>query len=96
MKLLLVTFQFQYADEIEALLTSHGAADRVRHPRISGRDRDGRHEGSQAFPGHMAAIQAFVAEDQVEALLTALRNFRDAKPAHAHLRAAVLPLERTL
>lgn len=96
MKLVLVTFQFQYAEEIETLLAKHGIVDLVRHPRIAGRDRDGRHDGSQAFPGHMAAIQAFVEEGRTEPLLDALRAFRDAKPAHAHLRAAVLPLDETL
>jgi hypothetical protein len=95
-KLVHVTFQFQYAEEIEALLATHGVVDLVRHPRIAGRDRDGRHDGSQAFPGHMAAIQALVPERRVASLLDDLRAFRDAKPAHAHLRAAVLSVDETL
>jgi hypothetical protein len=96
MKLLHVTLQFQYAEEIEGLLAERGVVDLVRHPRVAGRDRDGRHDGSQAFPGHMAAIQAFVPEGQVAPLLEDLRAFRDAKPAHAHLRAAVLSVDETL
>lgn len=96
MKLVHITFQFQYAEAIEAILARCHVTDMVRYPRVVGRDRDGRHEGSQAFPGHMAAIHAHVPQERLEDLWALLREFRDAKRAHAHLQAVVLPVERLL
>lgn len=96
MKLLHVTFQFQYADAVEAIVSERGVKDFVHHPRVSGRDRDGAHDGSQAFPGHMASIEALVDDAAMPELLDALRRFRDEKRAHAHLCAVVLPVEEVL
>ncbi|MFW5921036.1 MAG: PG0541 family transporter-associated protein [Polyangiales bacterium] len=96
MKLLHITVQFQYADVIERMLESRGVREMVRHPRIVGHDSDGWHDGSQAFPGHMAAVHAQVDDGAVDEILDDLRRFRDQKPAHGHLCAAVLPIETTL
>jgi hypothetical protein len=63
---------------------------------IEGRDRDGKHYGSQVYPGSVVVVQAQVPAVRVDALLDDLRRFRDAKPAHAHLCALVLPVERCL
>lgn len=95
MKLLHLTFQFQYTDMIEALLAKHRVMDYVFYPRIAGRDSDGKHTNSQAFPGHMTAVHAFVAEETVAPLLGDLNKFRQEKAAHRHLRAAILPVEQT-
>ncbi|MFW6067004.1 MAG: PG0541 family transporter-associated protein [Myxococcota bacterium] len=93
MKLVHITFQFQFTDAVEAMLAEHHVGDYVQHPRAVGHDRDGRHDGSQAFPGHLTTVEALVDDPVVPALLDDLRRFRDAKPAHAHLRAVVLPVE---
>lgn len=95
-KLLHVTFQVQYTDHVEAILADCGLDRWARHHRVYGRDADGRHEGSQAFPGHVTAIQAQVPEERVECVLDALEEFRRAKRVHRHLEALVLPVERRI
>lgn len=96
MKLVHVTVQFQYAEAVEAILNRCGVERWVRVPRIHGRDRDGKHDGSQAFPGNVTLVQAQVEDGDVDALLDALVTFRDDKRAHEHLDAVVLPVERRL
>jgi hypothetical protein len=93
MKFLHLTAQFQYAEALEELLAEHGVQDLVRYPQVAGWDSDGRHDGSQAFPGYVTVIQAQVPADQLDALLERLRAFREEKPAHGHLQALVLPIE---
>lgn len=94
MRWLQLTFQSQYREPVEAILERHGLPHRVRHHRIAGRDRDGRHEGSQAFPGQVSLIEGRVPEEALDGLLEELEAFRKAKTAHEHLEAVVLPVER--
>lgn len=96
MKRVRIVFQFQYADALERLLDAHEIVHWTRAPMIEGRDADGKHEGSQAFPGNVTVVEAMLEEDGVEPLFDDLRRFRDEKPAHRHLTAAVLPVERVL
>ena len=96
MKLVHVTFRFEYADAIDRILDAHDVTDFVRVSMVQGRDRDGKHYGNQVHPGNMVVVQAQVPPARVDALLEDLRRFRDARPAHAHLRALVLPAERSL
>lgn len=96
MKLLQITVHFEYADTIEAVLDRHEVEHYVVYPRIEGRDREGRHEGTQVFPGNLAVIQAQVDDANVEQVLSALRTFRDQREAHRHLEALVLPIEQRL
>ena len=96
MKLVQVRLHFEYTDEIEQILDRHGLQHWVRHPRIEGRDGEGKHTGSQAFPGSVSVVEARVDDARLDALLDDLRSFRDAKPAHRHVDALVLPIERTL
>ncbi len=93
MKLVQIQFHSEYAEAIEAILDDHGISAWLRIPRIEGRDVHGKHDGSQAFPGHLTLVQAVAADDGVDALLQALAAFRDRKPAHGHLTALVLPIE---
>jgi hypothetical protein len=95
-KLVHVTFHFEYAEVIEAMLDRHGIRDFVRYPLVEGADREGKHFGTQVFPGQVTVVQAQVPEDRLGGLLDDLRRFRDARKAHAHLEALVLPIERTL
>lgn len=93
MKLVQITFQVQYTDQIGEILRAIEPARWVTHSRVAGRDSDGRHEGSQAFPGSLALAQAVLPNDAVTGLLEALRTFREEKRAHRHLQAVVLPVE---
>ena len=96
MKLVHVTFQIQYVDAVEAILERRGLGSWVRSGRIGGRDRDGRHDGSQAFPGNVTVIRALIRDEEVEGLLEELERFREDKSSHRHLVAAVLPVDRSI
>jgi hypothetical protein len=91
-----LSFHYEYTDLIERLLDRHGITHYVRYPMVGGRDRDGKHFGSQVFPGSVTVVQAQVAEEGLDGLLEALRRFREEKPAHRHLEALVLPIERRI
>ncbi len=96
MKLVAITFHFEYTEAIEDILDRHGIADYVRFRMMEGKDAEGKHFGSQVFPGNSSVVHAQVPEDTLDAVLDELRRFRDAKPAHRHLQALVLPIERRL
>jgi hypothetical protein len=96
MKLVLCTVQSQYVDIVDDIFGEHGVCDWVRHPRAEGRDQDGRHRGGKVFPGNLASFFALVPTDHIAPLLDALRRFRDAREAHAHLRAVVLTPDQVL
>lgn len=96
MKLVQISFRFEYTEMIERILDRHDLTDFVRHAMIQGRDCDGKHYGSQVFPGNMVVVQAQVPPDNIDALLDDLQRFREEKPAHRHLQALVLPIERRL
>ena len=95
-KLVMIHFRFEYADEMEAILDRLGVASYVRYPMMEGKDRDGKHDGTQTFPGNISTIHVQVDETAVDRLFADLRRFREQKPAHAHLEAFVLPIERHL
>ena len=96
MKLVQVIFQFQYTERIEALLRGQGIDFMSIYPLIDGWDADGKHDGSQAFPGHLTVVQAEVPEERLDALFDDLRKFREEKKTHRHLQALVLPVDRRL
>ena len=96
MKLLHLSFHFEYAETIEPLLDRHGIGDYARYSMVEGKDGDGKHFGTQVFPGNVTVIQAQVPDEKVEALLKDLQAFRRAKDAHRHLQALILPVERSL
>ena len=96
MKLVQVSFHFEYADSIDRIVEGRDVKHYVRYPQIVGYDREGKHDGSQVFPGNTAVVQAIVEDDAVDGLLEDLARFREAKRAHWHLEAIVLPVERRL
>lgn len=96
MKLVQISVHFEYTDLIDRILDRHGVRDFVRYPMMEGRDRDGKHFGSQVFPGNFTVIQAQVEEEELDRLFEELRGFRDQKTSHKHLQAIVLPIERKL
>jgi hypothetical protein len=95
-KLVQVSFHFEYTDEIEQILDRHHLEHWVRHQRIEGRDVEGKHSGTQAFPGNISVVETRVDDERLEALLDDLRSFRDERRAHRHVDALVLPVERSL
>lgn len=96
LKLVQIHVHFEYTDVIDAMLDAQGVTESVRYPMMEGRDRDGKHHGTQVFPGNFTVVQAQVDARRVDALLAELDQFRRSKPAHAHLQALVLPIERRL
>ncbi len=96
MKFVHITFRFEYMDLVEKILDDQGVVDFVRYPMIEGKDRDGKHYGSQVFPGSVTVCQALVEDHLLEGLLVRLKGLKDQKKAHGHLRAAVMPVEMYL
>jgi len=96
MKLMHITIHFEYSDAIEAILDNHEIRDYARYAMREGKDRDGKHYGSQVFPGNTTIFQAQVPEEKVEDVFADLKKFRDAKPSHQHLEALLLPVEKRL
>lgn len=96
MKLLHLTFRHEFSDVVEGILDRHGISDFVRHPMIQGRDRDGKHYGSKVYPGSITLVQALVEDRNIQGLLEDLGAFRGEKASHAHLRAALVPVETLL
>jgi hypothetical protein len=95
MKLLRVTVRFEYAGPVESIFVEAGVEDFVWWPRLRGSDQQGRHYGNQVFPGHLSLIEALVSEQLLDTILERLEQFRCQRPSHQHLRAAVLPVERS-
>ena len=96
MKFMHITFHFEYADNIEQILDRHEIENFVRYPMREGRDRDGKHYGTQVYPGSTTVVQAQVPDEQVADMLRDLKAFREEKGSHRHLEALVLPIEQRL
>ncbi len=96
MKFLHITFHFQFSETIEEILDKHEIRDYIRVPMVESNDRDGKHFGSQVFPGNSSLIQAQVPEEKVDDILSDLKRFREEKLSHQHLEALVLPVEQRL
>lgn len=93
MKFVHISFRFEYSDHIEAILDRHNIHDYARYPMVEGRGADGRHFGTQVFPGSFTVVQAMVDDHKTEGLLRDLDAFRQEKKARGHLRAMVLHAE---
>ena len=96
MKLLHITFHFEYSEDIESILDKHRVSDFVRVSMVEGKDRDGKHYGNQVYPGNSCMVQAQLPEEKLEDILSDLEEFKEAKDSHRHLQALVLPVERYL
>jgi hypothetical protein len=96
MKFLHLTYHFEFTAAIEKILDKHGVKNFSRYPMMEGKDIDGKHFGTQVFPGNNSVVQAEIADEKVEPLLEELRTWRDAKKVHNHIRAIILPVEETL
>lgn len=96
MKLVHISFRFEYTEDVDLILQENQVADFVLYPMIQGKGQDGKHFGTQVFPGNFSVVQAAVEDQQVEGLLNDLQKFRQSKKSHEHLRAWVLPVEQEL
>jgi hypothetical protein len=96
MKFVMITFHFEFSEEIEAILEKHAVHDFVRYARVEGKDMSGRHYGTKVFPGHSTVVQARIEDDRVEALLDELRHFQQQEESHRHLTTLVMPVEAHL
>ncbi|MFO7907127.1 MAG: PG0541 family transporter-associated protein [Planctomycetota bacterium] len=96
MKLLHIMVHFEFADAITQILDQHGVTTYARYPMIEGKDSEGKHYGTQVFPGNVAVIQAQVPEPKIDELMDRFKSFKEQKRAHEHLEAVVLPIERRL
>ncbi len=96
MKFIHISFHFEYGGVIEKILDSNEVKDYVRYPMIESKDCDGKHFGTQVYPGNASVIQAMVEEEKIEKLFAELEDFKTEKKSHHHLRAVVLPLEREI
>ncbi|MFO7820761.1 MAG: hypothetical protein R6V56_01685 [Lentisphaeria bacterium] len=95
-KFLHITFHFEYTDQVERILDDNGINDYIRVSMIEGRDCDGKHYGTQVYPGNSSVIQAVVDDDKLDAVMQGLREFKQAKNTRHHLQALVLPVEQEL
>lgn len=96
MKFVHITFHFEYADEIERILDRHEVENFVRYSMLEGKDCDGKHYGTQVYPGSTTVVQARIPEDKLKELMEDLRAFKVEKEAHRHLEAIVIPIETRL
>ena len=94
MKLLHLSFPFQHTEAVETILCRRPLENDVVYPRVAGRNEEGRHDGSQAFPGNLTVIQLQVMEEDLEDLLADLRAFRKTKKKHRLLQALLIPVEQ--
>ncbi len=96
MKLVHLSFHFEYNQVIERILDRHQVEDFVRYSMIESKDCDGKHFGTQVHPGNASVVQALIEEENLDDLLEDLEEFKKEKKSHHHLRAVVLPVERVL
>ncbi len=96
MKFIHISFRFEYTDAVELILDKHAICDYVRYPMVEGQGSDGKHFGSQVFPGNFTVVQARADDDKAGQLLNDLDAFRQLKKSHEHLRAIVLNVEDSL
>lgn len=94
MKLVMVSVHFEYTNVIEEIIEHHPVTHYLVYPRIEGRDSEGFHEGSQVYPGNLAALHLRMEDADVDGLLDDLEAFRLRKKAHHHLEAIVLDVDR--
>ncbi len=96
MKYVQITFRFEYSDAVEKILDQLQVTDFARYSMMEGKTCDGKHYGTQVFPGNLSIIQAVVEEEVINDLFARLKQFREQKPAHRHIQALVMPIEQSL
>ena len=93
MKLVIISYRFEFSDKIEFFLEKHNIGNFVRLSRVEASDADGKHYGTKVYPSHGSVVQAQVPEKQLKEFLTDLETFKHEEDSHKHLSALVLPVE---
>ena len=93
MKLLHLTYHFEFSDRIEKILDAREIQNYVRYTSVEAKDRDGRQYGTKVFPGHSTVVQAQVPDESAESLMGALKDFKEAAESHHHINAVMLQVE---
>lgn len=96
MKLVNISYHFQYNERIERILDQNDIEHFIRFPMTEGKDTEGKHYGSQVHPGNVSLVQAQVPDTSVDSLLDDLEEFKEERKAHQHLEALVLSVDRKL
>ncbi len=96
MKMLVITYHFEFSEYIEELLDNYAIRDYIRISQVEAKDCDGKRFGSKVFPGNSSLVQAQVPEEKLEDILADLKAFKESRVAHHHLEALVLPVEQRL
>ncbi len=96
MHLVQITFHFEFWEKIEPILDECRINHFVLFPAVRGKDSEGKHYGSQIFPGSVSVVQAQVKDEDLDGLFDALESFRRQRQAHRHLEAVVLDIARRL
>ena len=96
MKLVMVTYHFEFNEDVEKILDDCQVLDFVRYSMVEGKDRDGKHFGSKVYPGNSSVVFAQIEDDTVEKLLEDLEKFRSEEKSHRHLTTLVMPVESRL
>lgn len=93
MKLLHLTYHFEFSDRIEKVLVAHDIKNYVRLPFVESRGCDGRHNGTKVFPGHSSVVQALVPDEAAEDIMEALNEFKKGAESQRHINAILLPVD---
>jgi hypothetical protein len=96
MKFVHITYHFEYDNRIESILDDNDIQDYVRYSMMHGKDLNGKHFGTQVYPGNVSVVQAQVPESSLDGLMSDLKKFKESKSAHEHLQAVVLPIDQRL
>ncbi len=96
MKLVQITFHFEFWQQVEQILDKHEIGHFIHIPAVQGKDTEGKHYATQVFPGSVSIVHAGLNDEDVEGLLDDLNDFRGQRSAHEHLEVFVLPVERHL
>jgi hypothetical protein len=99
-KMLLVIYRYYMEERIHQLLTRLGVSAFSETTKLLGSGVDGKVADSHIWPGYNAAIFMVVAEEDVQALVDAFREFaahhEGEYGGHAPVRAFVLPCQQVL
>lgn len=96
MKFVHITYRFEYNDAIEQILDQCQVKEFARYSMVEGQTLDGKHYGTQVFPGNLNVVQAQVPEEKLNDLFQQLKQFQQQKSSHQHIQAVVLPVERRI
>lgn len=91
-----ISFHFEYERAIEEILDKYEVNDYVRYSMIDSKDIEGKHFGTQVFPGNASVVQALVEEEKIDGLCADLKEFKNKKMSRHHIRVIVFPVEKCI